>query len=394
MLFCNLCRICMSVAVIPAAQELGWSAGVQGLIQSSFLWGYMATQLVGGGMADRFGGKATMAVSVAWFSLATCLTPAAAAVEGIGGLLAARFLVGLGQGLTLPSMNSLVGSALPANQRSKGLGVAFTGFHTGNIVGLLVSPLIIAGLGWRALFYVYALCGLPVLLLWGRAVPRGAAPAATAAGGAAPGFNVLALLKHPPVLAIIAANFVNHWGYFIYLNWMPSYFYRTLDMSVTMASLLSFLPWAVMAVASSVSGWVADELISRGVATARVRKLAQAFSFVGPALSLVLLGAARTPAAACVCLVLALGCQAFGQAGFVANMSDVAPGFAGRLFGLSNTFGSLAGIVGVAFAGYSVQATGSFAQVFQVTTALYLAGTAVYLAAASADVLPGLGGAR
>ena len=139
---------------------------------------------------------------------------------------------------------------------------------------------------------------------------------------------------------------------------------------------------------------MADELISRGVATARVRKLAQAFSFVGPALSLVLLGAARTPAAACVCLVLALGCQAFGQAGFVANMSDVAPGFAGRLFGLSNTFGSLAGIVGVAFAGYSVQATGSFAQVFQVTTALYLAGTAVYLAAASADVLPGLGGAR
>ena len=36
-----------------------------------------------------------------------------------------------------------------------------------------------------------------------------------------------------------------------------------------------------------------------------------------------------------------------GQAGFVANMSDVAPRHAGLLFGLCNTFGSLAGILGV-----------------------------------------------
>lgn len=36
-----------------------------------------------------------------------------------------------------------------------------------------------------------------------------------------------------------------------------------------------------------------------------------------------------------------------GQAGFVANMSDIAPRHAGVLFGLCNTFGSLAGILGV-----------------------------------------------
>lgn len=36
-----------------------------------------------------------------------------------------------------------------------------------------------------------------------------------------------------------------------------------------------------------------------------------------------------------------------GQAGFVANMSDIAPRHAGLLFGLCNTFGSFAGILGV-----------------------------------------------
>lgn len=34
------------------------------------------------------------------------------------------------------------------------------------------------------------------------------------------------LLASPAVLAIVIVNFVNHWGYFIYLNWMPSFFYK------------------------------------------------------------------------------------------------------------------------------------------------------------------------
>ncbi len=36
------------------------------------------------------------------------------------------------------------------------------------------------------------------------------------------------LLSLPAVWAIVVANFVNHWGYFIYLNWMPSYFSQAL----------------------------------------------------------------------------------------------------------------------------------------------------------------------
>ena len=30
---------------------------VQGLVQSGFLWGYMATQMIGGSLADKYGGK-------------------------------------------------------------------------------------------------------------------------------------------------------------------------------------------------------------------------------------------------------------------------------------------------------------------------------------------------
>lgn len=67
-----------------------------------------------------------------------------------------------------------------------------------------------------------------------------------------------------------------------------------------------------------------------------------------------------------------------GQAGFVANMADIAPGNAGQMFGLCNTFGSLSGILGVSIVGYVVQLTGSFSPVFKITAALYVFGTIIW----------------
>lgn len=77
LMVCNMDRICLSVAILPMAQQYGWPASMQGLIQSAFLWGYTATQLLGGSLADRYGGRAVIAAGVAWFSLASLLLPAA-----------------------------------------------------------------------------------------------------------------------------------------------------------------------------------------------------------------------------------------------------------------------------------------------------------------------------
>jgi MFS transporter, ACS family, solute carrier family 17 (sodium-dependent inorganic phosphate cotransporter), member 9 len=38
--------------------------------------------------------------------------------------------------------------------------------------------------------------------------------------------GVVRLLRSSAVWAIIIVNIVNHWGYFIYLNWIPTYFHK------------------------------------------------------------------------------------------------------------------------------------------------------------------------
>ncbi|MGI9326109.1 MAG: MFS transporter, partial [Pseudomonadales bacterium] len=80
---CYIDRVNISVAIIPMAEQYGWEQGVQGLILSCFYVGYLVTQLLGGYLADRYGGKLILGIGVVWWSAFTILTPPAAAM-GIG----------------------------------------------------------------------------------------------------------------------------------------------------------------------------------------------------------------------------------------------------------------------------------------------------------------------
>ena len=121
-------------------------------------------------------------------------------------------------------------------------------------MGLLLSPILLLQFGWRSLFSVFGMLGGPLIAFWMATVPDTAPGAAQklllrragaggstsfgqarggsgeasfrASGSSSPGteVGVRELLSSSATWAIIIVNIVNHWGYFIYLNWMPSYF--------------------------------------------------------------------------------------------------------------------------------------------------------------------------
>jgi len=391
LLLANMCRVCMAVAIVPIAGEFGWSAATCGLVQSAFLWGYTATQLLGGWLADKHGGKVVLAWGMVVFGVCTVLTPAAlgpaalGAGVGLPALLLARAAVGLGEGVAMPSMNNLIATHVPKERRAQAVGTAFMGFHSGTIIGLLVSPPIIMKFGWQGLFLTYGLLAIPTLVLWRTLVPT-PKPAPDAAAEVAKGSaessedaGMGRLLREPAIWAIIIANTCNHWNYFIYLNWLPTYFYQALGVNLKASTLYSVGPWVAMAVFSYVAGFAADRLVNSGVSVTLVRKLMQTISFLGPAACLWPIAAGSLPPAGVLaCFTSALALASFGQAGFIPNMQDVAPRHAGRLFGLCNTAGSLAGILGTAATGVIVQQTGSWQPVFYIMVALYVVGTVVW----------------
>jgi ACS family sodium-dependent inorganic phosphate cotransporter len=426
-MLCNMDRVNMSVAILPMREQYGWDPRTVGLVQSSFFWGYLLTQVLGGVWADKYGGKLVLGLGVLWWSLATALTPIAASA-GLVPLLMARCLMGVGEGVAMPAMNGMLSRWVPVAERSRSLALVYSGMFVGSIVGLALSPQLIARFGWPSVFYGFGSLGVLWYGAWQRRVAatpsqdpeisreerayilantvggaaeaaafeaaekqqqqkaaaaesngNGADPAAAAAPKPTPvKIPWKLLLSRKEVWAIIACHFCHNWGTFILLTWMPTYYNQVLGCDVMRSGVFSVLPWLTMAVAANVGGWLADSMVAKGVSVTTVRKAMQTLGFLGPAFFLSQLPGVTTVPAAVACMMGAQGFDAFSQSGLYSNHQDIGPRYAGVLLGMSNTAGVLAGVLGSLATGHLLS-VGTWADVWRVAVALYLVGTVIWL---------------
>lgn len=96
-----------------------WDQALQGLVLGSFYIGYVITHVPGGILAERFGGKYTLALGILSTAIFTCLTPMAVNYGGSTALIILRILMGLGEGTTFPALSVLLAAWVPVNERSK-----------------------------------------------------------------------------------------------------------------------------------------------------------------------------------------------------------------------------------------------------------------------------------
>ncbi len=73
-----------------------------------------------------------------------------------------------------------------------------------------------------------------------------------------------------------------------------------------------------------------------------------------------------------------VACCGFHNAGIMVNPQDLAPKYAGSVFGVMNTLGALPGFIGVSFVGYILETTKSWPIVFEYTAGFCFLGYAVY----------------
>ena len=72
---CYIDRVNISVAIIPMQEQFGWNEAQVGIIFSIFYIGYVLTFILGGILADKYGGKTILGVGVLLWSIFTILTP-------------------------------------------------------------------------------------------------------------------------------------------------------------------------------------------------------------------------------------------------------------------------------------------------------------------------------
>ncbi|KAF3788022.1 putative anion transporter 4 [Nymphaea thermarum] len=388
---CNADRVVMSVAVLPMSSAYGWSRSFSGIVQSSFLWGYMLTPIVGGALVDQYGSKIVLGCGVALWSVSTFLTPWAAE-SSLLALLAMRVLLGMAEGVALPSMNKMILRWFPKTERSRAVALAMGGFHLGSAIGLIISPIIMSQTGVFGPFVMFGLFGFLWVLVWlsassdspdqhpqiskyelehikDRTPPQPMKEMSPMRRRGIPPFRLL--LSKLPTWAIIISNAMHNWGYFVILSWMPIYFNTIYQVDLRRAAWFSALPWAMMATLGYVAGAMSDMLIRCGTSVTVTRKIMQSIGFIGPGLCLLGLNATRSPFLASAWLTAAVGLNSFSHAGFLVNLQEIAPQYAGVLHGMSNTAGTLAAIIGTIGAGYFVELMGSFRGFLYFTAVLY-----------------------
>jgi ACS family sodium-dependent inorganic phosphate cotransporter len=430
-------RVIMPIASISMKDELGWTQMERGIVLSSFAYGYIFVQLPSGWVSSRVSPFGLLFAAVLAWSLSTILT-ATAARRSFGSLIACRVVMGVAEGFCLPAIFQLFATHVPVQSRSRAFAFMIGCGALGQLLGLLVCPMITP---WDAMFQWFGAAGL----LWAccylvviasklcrtdhatRDIPlkamdsedeglrgeglreRARAEAADSDDASISQTSVSAassdlgeekppekpnepcgalcarLCSCKPLLAICAAHFGQNWTNYTLSNWLPTYFKEVLGMETRALSLTS-VPFLANAIAGMLAGHVADTLISRKLCTVlTVRRLATTVGLLGPAACHVLFAMTRSPSVAIGIVTLSFTLGALTSSGYMANHSDISESYAGLTFGISNTVATLPGVVAGPLTAWLIEYfRGAWAPVFLIAAAINVACALVYLALSKA----------
>lgn len=395
---CYIDRVNISVAIIPMAEEFGWSATTKGYVLSSFFVGYLLAMVPTGWLANRYGGKLLLGGALVGWSLFTFLTPIAAGVS-LSALLLTRVLMGMGEAASFPGVYNLLGRWIPKQEKSRAAAVNLTGIPLGTIFALSTTGLLVNTYGWQSVFYVFGASGLIFAAVWLKLVH--ARPSQHPTISEEERFFLAELettdaqdkepipwavfMRHPAIWALFINHFCANWTLYLFLAWLPSYFRDVQGLSIAGSGLFAIGPWVCQFIAGNLSAVVADRWIASGKSVTFVRKFMQCSGLIGGAGMLLLAAQATTPGMALFTLCGAFGVSSMAWAGFACNHLDVAPKHADVLFSITNIGGTLPGIIGVALTGMLVDWTGGYTATFLVAAGINVFGAIVWLLFATGE---------
>ena len=146
----------------------------------------------------RFGGRATWLFALVVFLAGSVLSGAA---WNIGSLIGFRVLQGIGGGLMMPVLTTLITQAAGGRQLGRLMASVSLPVAVVPVLGPVISGLIISNVSWRWIFYVNVpICLAAILLAW-RGLPARSPQRAAGRAGAGARLDVVGLVLLCPALA-------------------------------------------------------------------------------------------------------------------------------------------------------------------------------------------------
>ena len=374
-------RVNVSSAAEAFKTELHFSNTQLGLVFSAFAYPYLVCQVIGGWFGDRFGARRTLIVCGLTWAVATMLT---GLVGGLYTMLAARVLLGLGEGATFPTATRAMSTWLPGGKSGWAQGITHAASRLGNAITPPAVVWLIAVISWRGSFVVMGAISLVWVLVWAvyyRDDPRshpGMTEYDLAELPASRAQTVKAPVPWGPLLRRMApvtfVYFCYGWTLWTFLSWVPQFLLHAYKLDLKNSALFAGLVFGCGVFGDALGGWLSDAIYRRTGSLTRARR------------DLVIVGMLGSFACSAPVLFVTdptMAALALGGAFFFAELTigpmwaipmDIAPEFSGTASGLMNSGSALAAILSPVVFGWIIDATGNWSLPFYGTMGLLVVG--------------------
>jgi MFS family permease len=238
--FYDLYLLSVLITTTPLGAELGFDSSAQAWLLGTSLGASAIGGLLCGWLADRYGRKPILMMTIVVYSAGTC---ASGLAFDATTLVIARAFTGLGIGGEWAVAHALVGETVPSHLRGRYGGYLQSGAPVGLALATFVGNFVAPELGWR---WTFILSALPALLVL--AMRRGLPESdlwQTRGKDRAPRFADLVVLVRPQLrrvtLIALAMTVCAMAGYWIKTIRLPAYFQDFRGFSVTDSATLQWV---------------------------------------------------------------------------------------------------------------------------------------------------------
>ncbi|WP_342652778.1 MFS transporter [Pseudomonas sp. F3-2] len=358
-------RVNVSTAASGFGAEFGLSNTQIGLVFSAFAYPYLVFQVIGGWISDKYGARRTLIVCGALWGVATVLTGFAG---GLLSLLAARLLLGLGEGATFPAATAAMSRWVAKEKRGFAQGITHSAARIGNAVAPAAVVAIMAAYSWRAAFFVCGAISLVWVVLWAFVFTEHPKdhPRITQAElallplpkGKAPKVPWKALFRR--MFPVTIVYFCYGWTLWLFLSWIPQYFLHSYNMDLKKSAIFASAVFLAGVVGDTLGGLVTDRLLIKTRCLKRSRSWMVAVCMFLTLACLVPVMFGHNAYVSMVCLAGGFFFAEMTIGPMWAIPMDIAPEFSGTASGIMSTGSAAAAILSPVVSGYLIDRYGSW----------------------------------
>ncbi len=387
-----LCRNAIGVAESSIREDLGISLSQSGWVMGMFFWTYALFSVPAGVLSHAWGSRLALATFAIVWSIATAaIGLAPAALAGFVVLSAAQLCNGAAQAGIFPASFNSISHWIPINQRTLACAMPSLGMQIGAIVAASLTGYLLAPLGWRLIFLVYAIPGI----VWGGLflvsfrndpanddrvneselhIIRAGREDETAENNQLEPTPWMAIVGNRTMWMLCGQQIFRAAGYIFFATWFPTFLQETRGISKVAAGNLQAAV-LIAAIAGSLVGGVLTDWIWRRTGNLWLSRsgIGTTFLFLS---GVMVLGAYYAESLPFSMLFMCLGAMmaSLGGVGAIAATLDIGGKHVSQIFAIMNMAGNFAAAATPICVGYLFESTENWDVVLLVFAAVYFAG--------------------